>query len=161
MTVTNAVANIRLWWKWLTVKADKHTNISVSSVINKLESNIIQHNPRAEVADGAKHTDLLHYRCYFVSKKICRRCHRVFKIFSLAFIGRIKFQEKVDFNTSTKSKDLWQGTLTWKGWISTIDLLVLTSSDQLRFILKKLHFFSFINQAILTRRLTVLSLPLQ
>ncbi len=45
-----------------------------------------------------------------------------------------------------------------KGRLSTVDLLVLTTLDQLLFILKKLFKF-FTKQAILMRRSTVLSLP--
>jgi hypothetical protein len=53
-----------------------------------------------------------------------------------------------------------QGSLADWGRISTVDLLVLTSLDQLIFILKIL--FSFLqNKLILTRRSTVLSLPPQ
>ncbi len=48
-----------------------------------------------------------------------------------------------------------QGILTEGGRISTVDLLVLTSSDQLLFVLK-LYFFT--KQPILMRRSTVLSL---
>jgi hypothetical protein len=52
--------------------------------------------------------------------------------------------------------DSWQG----RGRLSTVDLLVLTSLDQLIFKLKIL--FAFVTkQATLMRRSTVLSLPLQ
>ncbi len=47
-----------------------------------------------------------------------------------------------------------------KGWISTVDLLELTSLDQLLFILKILLTF-FTKQPTLMRRSTVLSLPIQ
>ncbi len=47
-----------------------------------------------------------------------------------------------------------------KGMLSTVDLLVLTSLHKLLFILEKLFTFST-QQATLTRRSTVLSLPLQ
>ncbi len=46
-----------------------------------------------------------------------------------------------------------------KGRINTVDLLVLTSLDQLLFLLKL--YFSIFKQPILMRRSTVLSLPLQ
>ncbi len=49
----------------------------------------------------------------------------------------------------------------WKGRISTtVDLLVLTSLDKLLFMLKILFIFAT-KQAILIRRSTILSLPLQ
>jgi hypothetical protein len=44
-----------------------------------------------------------------------------------------------------------QGILTEREGLSVIDLLVLTSSDELGVIMKKI-FFVFIKQAILTRR---------
>jgi hypothetical protein len=49
-----------------------------------------------------------------------------------------------------------------RGWISTVDLLELTSSDELPIILK-MHIFSFFftKTSYLMRRSTVLSLPLQ
>ncbi len=47
-----------------------------------------------------------------------------------------------------------------RGRLSTVDLLVLTSSDQLTFMLKIL-FTCAAKQATLMRRSTVLSLPLQ
>ena len=47
-----------------------------------------------------------------------------------------------------------------KGRISTVDLLVLNSSDQLFFLLK-LKFSFYTKQPTLMRRSTVLSLPLQ
>jgi hypothetical protein len=54
-----------------------------------------------------------------------------------------------------------QGSLTeGEGSVSTVNLLVLTSLDQLLFILKLL-FTSFTKQATLMRGATVLSLPLQ
>jgi hypothetical protein len=46
----------------------------------------------------------------------------------------------------------------WRGRLSTIDLLILTSSDKFLFILKIL-LTSFTKQATLMRRSTVLSLP--
>jgi hypothetical protein len=54
-----------------------------------------------------------------------------------------------------------QGTLTEGEGLSTVDLLVLTSSDQLLWILPTLFSFFFTKQATLTRRSTVLSLSLQ
>jgi hypothetical protein len=48
----------------------------------------------------------------------------------------------------------------WKGRLSTVDLLVLTSLDQLLLILPILFSF-FTNKATLMRRSTVLSLPLR
>jgi hypothetical protein len=45
--------------------------------------------------------------------------------------------------------------------ISTVDLHVLTSSDQLFQILRVVFFFSLTNRAVLIRRSTVLSFPLQ
>ncbi len=51
------------------------------------------------------------------------------------------------------------GTLTEGGRLSTVDLLVLTSLDQLRLILKN-TIYDFTKQAILFRRSIVLSLPL-
>ena len=51
------------------------------------------------------------------------------------------------------------GNAYWKERISTVDLLVLTSSDQLLFILKQYYSFFFTKQPILKRRSTVLSLP--
>jgi hypothetical protein len=54
----------------------------------------------------------------------------------------------------------YQGTLTKVGRLSTIDLLVLTSLDQLICNLKILFTF-FTQQPTLTRRSTVLSLPIQ
>jgi hypothetical protein len=47
-----------------------------------------------------------------------------------------------------------------RGQLSTVDLLVLTSLDQLLLILKTLLTF-FTKQASLRRRSTLLSLPLQ
>jgi hypothetical protein len=47
----------------------------------------------------------------------------------------------------------------WGGRLSTFDLLVLTSLDQLIFKLKILFFLFFTKQATLMRRSTVLSLP--
>ncbi len=58
------------------------------------------------------------------------------------------------------SQMLDQGTLNEGGRISTIDLLVLTSLDQLLFKLK-VFFFFLTKQASLIKRSTVLSLPLQ
>ncbi len=52
------------------------------------------------------------------------------------------------------------GNPNWRGWPSTVDLLVLTSLYQLVFILKIL--FTFVTkQTSLMRRSTVLSFPLQ
>jgi len=51
------------------------------------------------------------------------------------------------------------GNAHWKGKISTVDLLVVTTSNQLPFALKK-YFFSLTKQAILTRKWIVLSHPL-
>jgi hypothetical protein len=48
------------------------------------------------------------------------------------------------------------GNPCWRGWLSTVDLLVLASLDQMLLILKKLH--SFTKRAIFIRRSTVLSL---
>ncbi len=53
-----------------------------------------------------------------------------------------------------------QGTLTEEGRFSTVDLLVITSLEQLLFILKIL-FTSGTNEATLMRRWIVLSTPLQ
>ncbi len=47
-----------------------------------------------------------------------------------------------------------------KGKISTVDLLLLTRTYQMLLILNNFHFY-FTKQAILMRRSTVLSLPLQ
>jgi hypothetical protein len=52
-----------------------------------------------------------------------------------------------------------QGTLNGRGRLSTVDLLVLTSSDQLIFVLKNLFAF-VIKPATLMRWSRVLSLPL-
>jgi hypothetical protein len=48
----------------------------------------------------------------------------------------------------------------WRGRISTVDLFVLNSLDQLLFTLK-LYLSIFTKQPIIMRRSTVLSLPLQ
>jgi hypothetical protein len=53
-----------------------------------------------------------------------------------------------------------QGTLTGGGRLSTVDLLVLPSLEQLLFILKIL-FTSGTNEVALMKRSTVLSTPLQ
>ncbi len=57
----------------------------------------------------------------------------------------------------------WQALLAgnpyWSGRISTVDLLILTCPEQLLFILKMS--ITFYKKVILTRRSTVLSLPLQ
>jgi hypothetical protein len=53
-----------------------------------------------------------------------------------------------------------QGKSFWRGRLSTVDLLLLFSSDQLYFMLKIL-FTSFARQAALIRRSTVLSLSPQ
>jgi hypothetical protein len=52
----------------------------------------------------------------------------------------------------------YSGTPYRRGWISTTDLLALTRSDQLLFILKT-YFASFTKQATLTRTSTVHSFP--
>jgi hypothetical protein len=54
----------------------------------------------------------------------------------------------------------WAGNPYWRGGLSTVDLLVLTSLDQLLFLLKIL-FTLFTKQATLMRRSTVPSLPFQ
>jgi len=56
-------------------------------------------------------------------------------------------------------RQIGAGKSYWRGRLSTVDLLVLTSLDQLLFILKIL-LNSFTKQAILMRRSTVLSLTL-
>ncbi len=69
--------------------------------------------------------------------------------------GRNAFSESVFFSR------IQQGILTeGEGRFSTVDLLVLTRSDQLLFIVK-LYFFFITKQPVLLWRLTVLSLPLQ
>ncbi len=53
-------------------------------------------------------------------------------------------------------RSLFPGKTFWRGRTSTVDLLVLTSLDQLLFVLKK-YFPQFTKQPILIRRSTVLS----
>ncbi len=56
--------------------------------------------------------------------------------------------------------DLWNpGNPCWRGWLSTVDFLVLSSLDQVLLILKTS--FLFTKQADLRRRSSVLSLSLQ
>ncbi len=62
--------------------------------------------------------------------------------------------------TLTEGKDQ-TGNPYWSGRLSTVDLLVLTSLDQLILLLKILFIFFFTKQATLMRRSTVLSLPFQ
>ncbi len=72
-------------------------------------------------------------------------------------------------NLKLKTKDRlviqfgnWKaGKAYWRGRLSTVDLLVLTSLDQLLFILKILFTYVTKQAATLMRRSTVLSLPLQ
>ncbi len=52
----------------------------------------------------------------------------------------------------------WSGKSYWRERLSTVDLLVLTSSDLL-LLYWKYYFLSLTNQATLMRRSTVLSLP--
>jgi len=56
--------------------------------------------------------------------------------------------------------NVYTGNTYRKGRISTTDLLVLTSSDQLILVLN-IPFSFFTTQAVLMRRQTVLSCPLQ
>jgi hypothetical protein len=58
------------------------------------------------------------------------------------------------------SKEIIKMEFLLTGRISTVDLPVLTSTDQLLLMLKKV-FFLFTKQAILMRRLPVQSLPLR
>ncbi len=64
----------------------------------------------------------------------------------------------LDLATTTLSQKLCPGYPHCRGNISTVNLLVLTSSDQLHFLLK-LYFIT--KQPSLKRRSTVLCLPLQ
>ncbi len=55
---------------------------------------------------------------------------------------------------------VYAGKPDWRGKLSTVDLLMLTSLDQLLFIIQRL-LICFTKQGTLLRRSTVLSLPLQ
>jgi hypothetical protein len=57
-----------------------------------------------------------------------------------------------------KENYAFSGKPYWRGRLSTVDLLELTSLDHLVFILKRL-FSLYTKQVTLMRRLTVLSLP--
>ncbi len=59
-----------------------------------------------------------------------------------------------------KQLNVLSGNPYWRGRLNTVDLLVLTSLDQLIFIWKILFIFST-KLATLVRRLTALSLPFQ
>ncbi len=64
------------------------------------------------------------------------------------------------FRKSAKLKTVQAGKTNWSGRFSTVDLLVLTSLDQLFFeILNVIYFLP--KGATLVRRSTVLSLPVQ
>jgi len=64
------------------------------------------------------------------------------------------------FHCKTEKQSSRPGNPCWRGMLRTVDLLVPTSKDQLLFILKILFTF-FTKQAMLMRRSTVLSLPVE
>jgi hypothetical protein len=78
------------------------------------------------------------------------------------------FVDQQPLQTEKKSGSYWgrcfwwgtPGNANWKGRFNTIDLLVLTRSDQLTFMMK-LYFSLFTKRVILMRRSSVLSLPPQ
>jgi hypothetical protein len=69
------------------------------------------------------------------------------------------FQEKRGATTINKTTPC-PGNPYWRGRLSTVDLLGLTSQDQLLLMQQTLHTF-LTKQAILKRKATLLSLPLQ
>ncbi len=125
--------------------------------INRLKRFLILISSRRRQNVG---TDKMRNKCLVGQIKNCRRKNDRIFFDIIKFCQSSSRQMKTERNTEYCSQMLEHPNPYWGGRLSTVDLLVPASLDWLIFMLKLLLTF-VAKQAILMRRSTVLSLPLQ